>query len=104
MTHALIAKFGLGQVVRHREQAFRGLVVDVDAVYGGPRSEPGPSRPDQPFYQVFAIGPDGGFIAYAAEEVLEIELGVAPLSKDEEAQWFNTDARGRHAPRAHPIH
>lgn len=104
MTYALTAKFGLGQVVRHREQAFRGLVVDVDAVYGGPRTESGPSRPDQPFYQVFAIGPDGGFIAYAAEEVLEVEINVEPLSAAEEAQWFNTDANGRHAPRSQPIH
>ena len=104
MTQTLTAKFGLGQVVRHREQSFRGVVIDVDAAYAGPRSEPGPSRPDQPFYQVYAMGPDGGFIAYAAEEVLEYEPDVMPLSKVDEAKWFNVDAAGRHAPRAQPIH
>lgn len=104
MTHAQTAKFALGQTVRHCEQAFRGVVVDVDAAYAGPRTETGPSRPQQPFYQVFAMGPDGGFIAYVAEEVLETESEVAPLSRHDEARWFNTDAQGRHAPRAHRIH
>jgi heat shock protein HspQ len=103
MSHPF-AKFGLGAIVRHRDQAFRGVVIDVDAVYGGPAGEPRPVSPDQPFYQVFAIGDDGGFIAYAAEDVLEPELEITPLTRAEQAKWFHVDARGRHAPRTHSIH
>src|SRR5690606_38401387 len=54
--HAQIAKFALGQIVRHREQAFRGVVVDVDAVYAGAPGEADPATESQPFYQVLAMG------------------------------------------------
>jgi len=104
MTQALIAKFGLGQIVRHREESFRGLVVDVDAVYAGPEGEPGPDQRNQPFYRVLAMGEDSGFLVYAAEGVLETDPEVEPLSEAEQAKWFTTDRAGRRAPRLHPIH
>lgn len=104
MTQSQTAKFGLGQIVRHREEAFRGVIVDVDAFYAGPNGEPGPDDRDQPFYRVLAMGSDAGFLVYAAESVLEHDPDVAPLSAADQAQWFTTDAHGHHAPRAQPIH
>jgi len=104
MTHALTAKFGLGQIVRHREHAFRGLVVDVDGTYAGPADQPGPDDRDQPFYQVLAMGEDSGFMVYAAENVLEPDPDVEPLTAADEAKWFTIGENGRHAPRAQPLH
>ena len=104
MGYATTAKFGLGQIVRHREQAFRGVVVDVDARYAGPDGDPGPKQRDQPYYQVMAMGQDSGFVVYAAEDVLECDPDVAPLTRADEAKWFTVDAEGRHAPRSQPIH
>ena len=104
MTQAFTAKFGLGQIVRHREESFRGLVVDVDPVYAGPPGQPGPDQRDQPFYRVLAMGEDTGFLVYAAEGVLERDTDVEPLSDAEQARWFTTDRAGHRAPRLQPIH
>jgi heat shock protein HspQ len=104
MTQPTVAKFGLGQIVRHRDDAFRGVVIDIDASYAGLPGETGDVTPDQPFYQVLAFGPDGGFVAYAAETTLEHDPELLALSPEAETRWFTVDAQGRHAPRAHAIH
>lgn len=104
MTRSTTALFGLGQIVRHRDGGFRGVVIDVDPVYGGPPNEPGPLHADQPFYSVLAAGPDGGFIVYAAEAVLEHDPGADALTRTEEARWFTLDKRGHHAPKSQAIH
>lgn len=102
MPQSRTAKFGLGQIVRHRQESFRGVVVDVDAAYAGPANEPGPDDRDQPFYRVLAMGEGAGFLIYAAEDVLEHDPDVI-LSPDEKAQWFSLDGEGHVAPRSHPI-
>lgn len=104
MTRESVAKFGLGQIVRHRDAAFRGVVIDIDASYAGRPGETGETAPDQPYYQVLAIGPDGGFIAYAAETALEHDPELSALTVEAERRWFTIDAQGRHAPLAHAIH
>jgi heat shock protein HspQ len=104
MTQSHKAKFGLGQIVRHKDAAFRGLIVDVDPTYGGPIGQPGPERPDQPFYRVLAMGEDAGFLVYAAEDVLIHDPEIQALSRDEEAKWFTLDNQGHRAPRLQPIH
>lgn len=104
MTQSQTAKFGLGQIVRHRQDAFRGVVVDVDATYAGATDEPGPYHRDQPFYRILAMGADTGFLVYAAEDVLEHDPDVAPLSAEEQSRWFAVDGHGHTAPRSQPIH
>lgn len=104
MTSEIIAKFGLGQIVRHREAAFRGVVIDADPVFAGKPGETGAISPDQPFYQVLALGLEGGFIAYAPEEALEQDPELSSVARDAEARWFTVDAKGRHAPKSQAIH
>lgn len=104
MIHTATARFALGDMVRHRDAAFRGVVVDVDPRFAGRDGETGEISPEQPFYQVLALGGDGGFIAYAPEDALEPDPQVAALSAVDERRYFTVDARGRHAPRAHAIH
>ena len=104
MTQSQTAKFGLGQIVRHREESFRGVVVDVDAAYAAAGDQPDAQRRNQPFYRVLAMGEDSGFLVYAAEDVLEHDPDIAPLSPDEQSRWFAMDGHGHIAPRAQPIH
>lgn len=104
MSNETVAKFGLGQIVRHREAAFRGVVIDVDPVFAGKPGDTGAISPDQPFYQVLALGAEGGFIAYAPEDALEHDPELSAVSADAEQRWFTVDANGRHAPKTHAIH
>ena len=104
MTRSTSARFALGHVVRHRDAAFRGVVVDVDPSFAGRPGDTGHISPDQPFYQVLALGEGGGFVAYAPENALESDPEVKGLSRGDERRFFTVDARGRHAPRAHAIH
>ena len=104
MTSETVAKFGLGQIVRHREAAFRGVVIDVDPVFAGDPADTGAISPDQPFYQVLALGAEGGFVAYAPEDALEHDPELATVTREAEARWFTVDRNGRHAPKSHAIH
>ena len=104
MTRSTSARYGLGQIVRHRAAGFRGVVIDVDPVFAGRPGETGAISPDQPFYQVLALGSDGGFMAYASEDSLEYDPELSTLTRDAEERYFNVDAQGRHAPLTHAIH
>lgn len=70
------AKFGLGQVVRHRKHPFRGVVFDVDAIFANTEewyaAIPEDSRPsrDQPFYHLLAENEDSYYVAYVSEQNL----------------------------------
>lgn len=102
MTILRTARFSLGQVVQGRTQPLQGVVLDVDAMCAVPLD--GEVDADQPFYQVFAFGEGGGFVAYIPEEALIPASDGAVLSAKDEAHWFTVDGRGRHAPRSQPIH
>jgi len=104
MTQSVSARFGLGQIVRHKSAGFRGVVVDVDAAFAGRREDTGAISPDQPIYQVLALGSDGGFMAYASEDSLEHDPELLALTEDAGQRFFNVDASGHHAPIAHAIH
>ncbi|WP_339915023.1 heat shock protein HspQ [uncultured Brevundimonas sp.] len=104
MENSRTAKFGLGQIVRHVNNAFRGVIVDVDAAYSGTPGDTTPEQADRPFYKVFAIGADSGLMIYAAEAMLEVDADLARLPRGDEVQMFHVDARGRLAPRMHQIH
>lgn len=104
MTQPSVAKFGLGEIVRHQDGTFRGVVIDIDASYAGDPAGTSEVMPDQPYYKVLAIGLGGSFIGYAAESVLEHDPELSALSKEAEQRWFTVDAQGRHAPLAHAIH
>ncbi|RZJ01110.1 MAG: heat shock protein HspQ [Brevundimonas sp.] len=104
MTRIPSARFGLGQIVRHRDAAFRGVVVDVDPVFAGGDFDTGAVKLDQPFYRVLAIGDDGGFIAYAAQDTLEHDPELSKVSRVDERRLFTTDGQGRHAPKSQAIH
>jgi heat shock protein HspQ len=70
-------KFSVGQIVRHRLYAFRGVIFDVDPVFNNTdewyNSIPAERRPskDQPFYHLLAQNANGGpYEAYVSEQNL----------------------------------
>ena len=70
------AKYGIGQVVKHRVYPFRGVIFDVDPVFSNSEewwlSIPAEVRPvkDQPFYRLYAENDDSQYIAYVSEQNL----------------------------------
>ncbi len=85
------AKFGIGQVVKHRFYPFRGVIFDVDPVFANTeewwRSIPAEMRPvkEQPFYHLYAENADSQYVAYVSEQNLDFgrvrRTGSAPAGK-----------------------
>lgn len=79
------AKFAIGQVVRHRHFAFRGLIFDVDPEFDNTEewwlSIPEEIRPrkNQPFYHLFAENDETEYIAYVSEQNLLPDTSGRPL-------------------------
>ena len=71
-----LAKFGIGQVVRHRIFPFRGVIFDVDPTFNNTEewwlSIPEEVRPrkDQPFYHLLAENDQNSYVAYVSEQNL----------------------------------
>src|ERR1700754_5199130 len=70
------AKFGIGQVVKHRVYPFRGVIFDVDPTFNNTeewwQSIPAEVRPrkDQPFYHLLAENEQTTYVAYVSEQNL----------------------------------
>jgi heat shock protein HspQ len=70
------ARFGLGEVVKHRHFAFRGVIFDVDPVFANSdewyESIPEAIRPrkDQPFYHLLAENAESSYVAYVSQQNL----------------------------------
>ncbi len=70
------AKFGIGQLVRHRLFPFRGVIFDVDPEFANTEewwlAIPEDVRPpkDQPFYRLLAENDDSTYEAYVSEQNL----------------------------------
>ena len=79
------AKFGIGQVVKHRKYAFRGIVYDVDPVFANTeewwQAIPEDVRPrkDQPFYHLYAENADTEYVAYVSEQNLLEDTSGDPV-------------------------
>ena len=76
MNKIRIAKYTIGQVVRHRVYPFRGVVFDIDPLFNNTEewyeSIPVEVRPnkDQPFYHLFAENAETEYVAYVSEQNL----------------------------------
>jgi heat shock protein HspQ len=72
----VLAKFGIGQIVKHRKYPFRGIIYDVDPVFANTEewweSIPADVRPhkDQPFYHLLAENAETEYVAYVSEQNL----------------------------------
>jgi heat shock protein HspQ len=96
------AKFAIGQVVRHRVYAFRGVVFDIDPVFNNTEdwwlSIPAEIRPvkDQPFYHLLAENADTEYIAYVSEQNLLADNSGEPLRHPQLGDYFIEDEDGHY--------
>jgi len=85
MNKIRIAKYKIGQVVKHRVYPFRGVVFDIDPEFDNTEewweSIPADVRPrkDQPFYHLFAENAESEYIAYVSEQNLLPDTSDKPL-------------------------
>ncbi len=95
------AKFALGQVVKHRIYAFRGVVFDIDPVFSNTEdwwlAIPADVRPrkDQPFYHLLAENDETEYIAYVSEQNLIADTSGQPLRHPQLQELFVEDDEGR---------
>jgi heat shock protein HspQ len=96
------AKYGIGQVVRHRVYPFRGVIFDVDPEFSNSEewwlSIPPEVRPakDQPFYRLYAENEDSQYIAYVSEQNLLPDESGEPVAHPEISETFERTADGRY--------
>ena len=103
---ARLAKFNIGQVVKHRIYPFRGVIFDVDPSFSNTeewwRSIPADVRPakDQPFYHLYAENKDSQYIAYVSEQNLLPDESGEPVSHPQISERFERTADGRYRSRS----
>ncbi len=99
---AKLAKFTIGQIVKHRHFPFRGVVFDVDSEFSSSEewydSIPENMRPsrDQPYYHLFAENDETHYVAYVSEQNLTFDDSGDPVSHPSVSEVF-----GKFDPKKH---
>lgn len=94
------AKFGIGQVVKHRIFDFRGVIFDIDPTFSNTdewyESIPEEIRPhkEQPFYHLLAENEETEYIAYVSEQNLLIDDTGLPVRHAQVEEVFDHLADG----------
>jgi heat shock protein HspQ len=95
------ARFKIGQVVKHRLYAFRGVIFDVDPEFANTeewwQAIPADVRPrkDQPFYHLLAENETSYYVAYVSQQNLLEDTSGEPVDHPEVQTYF-TEFRGNH--------
>ena len=107
---APIAKFAIGQVVKHRIFPFRGVIFDVDPVFANTdawwEAIPEEVRPrkDQPFYHLLAENDQSSYVAYVSEQNLLPDETDQPVGHPHTALIFDEFRAGRYQLRPRITH
>ena len=97
-----LAKFGIGQVVRHRVYPFRGVIFDVDPTFNNTdewwESIPEEVRPrkDQPFYHLLAENEQNSYVAYVSEQNLLPDDSGQPVGHPQASLIFDSFGEGHY--------
>jgi heat shock protein HspQ len=100
MNKMRLAKYKIGDLVRHRVYPFRGVVFDIDPVFANTEewyeSIPAEVRPhkDQPFYHLFAENAETAYIAYVSEQNLLPDTSGEPVRHPDVNNVFEFDGTG----------
>ena len=100
MNKTRVAKFQIGQIVRHRLHPFRGVIFDIDPEFNNTdewyEAIPADRRPrkDQPFYHLFAENAETEYIAYVSEQNLLPDTSGEPVRHPQVAEIFEKDSSG----------
>ena len=102
------ARFGIGEVVRHRLLDFRGVIFDVDPEFANSEewyeAIPEELRPakDQPFYHLLAENAESSYIAYVSQQNLVPDEDGGEVDHPAIDGLFDRFAEGRY--RLRPVH
>src|SRR6185369_80480 len=97
-----LARFAIGDVVRHKIFDFRGVVFDVDPVFSNSEewyeSIPEAVRPakDQPYYHLLAENAETTYVAYVSQQNLARDDSDEPVDHPEIATMFDRLENGRY--------
>ncbi|MHA6316857.1 heat shock protein HspQ [Altererythrobacter sp. CAU 1778] len=96
------ARFGIGDVVRHRMYDFRGVIFDIDPVFANSeewyQSIPEDKRPrrDQPYYHLLAENEESSYVAYVSQQNLLADSASGPVDHPSVDEIFEGFADGRY--------
>jgi heat shock protein HspQ len=105
-----VARFALGDVVRHKLFDFRGVVFDVDPVFANTdewyEAIPEAMRPskDQPFYHLLAENAETTYVAYVSQQNLVVDDSEEPVDHPAIETMFDRMENGRYRLRAEHRH
>ena len=97
-----IAKFRIGQVVKHRIYPFRGVIFDVDPTFNNTeewwQAIPEHVRPrkDQPFYHLLAENAETVYVAYVSEQNLLPDETGKPVRHPDVGRFFGPLSDGQY--------
>ena len=103
-----LARFAIGDVVRHKLFDFRGVIFDVDPVFANSdewyEAIPEDLRPskDQPFYHLLAENAEQSYIAYVSQQNLIRDESDEPVDHPAIGDLFEGLEGGRYHLR--PVH
>lgn len=96
------ARFAIGDVVRHRNLDFRGVIFDIDPVFANSdewyESIPAAVRPlrEQPFYHLLAENEENSYVAYVSQQNLMADGDGGPVEHPSLSQLFDEYHEGRY--------
>ena len=97
-----LARFGIGEVVRHRLLDFRGVIFDVDPEFSNSQewydAIPEAMRPskDQPFYHLLAENTESSYVAYVSQQNLVTDDSDEPIDHPAIGTLFDRFDEGRY--------
>lgn len=97
-----LARFGIGDVVRHKIFDFRGIVFDVDPVFANSEewyeSIPEELRPskEQPYYHLLAENSETSYVAYVSQQNLVVDESEEPIDHPAIGTMFERTDAGRY--------
>ena len=103
-----LARFAIGEVVRHRLFDFRGVIFDVDPSFANSEewyeAIPEDLRPskDQPFYHLLAENAETTYVAYVSQQNLVADGTDEPVDHPEIGAMFDGLEDGKY--RLRPEH
>jgi len=104
------ARFGIGEIVRHRMFDFRGVIFDVDPIFANSDewydAIPEDIRPkkDQPFYHLLAENMESSYVAYVSQQNLIPDDSDEPVDHPAIHGLFTDYADGRYTLRPQHRH
>jgi heat shock protein HspQ len=98
----ITARFGIGELVKHRLLDFRGVIFDVDPEFANSdewyEAIPEAIRPhkDQPFYHLLAENSESSYVAYVSQQNLVADDEGEPIDHPAIGGLFDGFAKGRY--------